>query len=695
MNTIEIARKMAQLGQPNEARQAYTLSLQQGCAPIERMEAAAYILQSGGDYRISYTCFRDLYNQGYFREHILPLMTAAFYTPNVKTLKTRYERNCRLLEKYPYVFRRDLEFPAFDELTIQFFPYDDHNGYIPFYRAEERFGDFVNFDNPVVSRNFFKDLEKPVFAADVFSQYELEYLKDNVRRSEDVGRENHIYLHYTDWEVFCSYLQVLNLRALLEGEKLVFLIGEEEKEYPIDFKERFGIDYSRYAVQPVGLREINKLIWHTQLSTHNGGDFFNEIFDAHPNLICMSSVMMDKVKETVDIIREKLDECKSRDDAIEMLKEWNNPRLVTELYLLRKRTDKDIFTASFLCDKTAVCGLDPAARIAPAIFFQPHFHNVVYQLRTGQNGSAILEEENYDELHKLSIFRDFKYVKTFTPMRRFTTSHGATVKFMYGMSLKRVESQKKEHKENLKIDEKIKNTLVSDAVMERVLNRGFLIDPENRLYKDSVVVRFEDGKLNPKATFTALAAFLDVPYTESMTYCSEGGGKNVAYGEKIESDGVVVDLRNVAGFDTSTVYRTYDEYVNDSERCFIEYFLRDAYACYGYDFQYYDGTEMDEERVEQLIGNFSKIDEYMRRTRRRLFENERVTMEGERVNAELEDAIKERMLDSQMKAFYKNRLANAKILLNGLRFFNKNGQPLRMMKKLELDPALLEQPLYH
>ena len=28
------------------------------------------------------------------------------------------------------------------------------------------------------------------------------------------------------------------------------------------------------------------------------------------------------------------------------------------------------------------------------------------------------------------------------------------------------------------------------------------------------MVRFEDGKLNPKATFTALAAFLDIPYTE-------------------------------------------------------------------------------------------------------------------------------------------------------------------------------------
>ncbi len=47
------------------------------------------------------------------------------------------------------------------------------------------------------------------------------------------------------------------------------------------------------------------------------------------------------------------------------------------------------------------------------------------------------------------------------------------------------------------------------------------------------------------------------------------------------------------------------------------------------------------------------------------------------------------------KGFEENRIANAKILLEGLRFVNKNGQPLRFMKRLELDPALLEQPLYH
>ena len=162
------------------------------------MEAAVYILQSGGDYRVSYTCFQELYGQGFFREDCLSIMTQAFYEPNVKTLKKRYEKNCRALEKYPYLFRKD--FIPFDDLSIRFYPYDK-KGYIPFFVNEERFGNYINFKNSVVSRNFFKELEKPILADDVFSQYELEYLNDNVRDSERVGRENHVYLHYTDWAV--------------------------------------------------------------------------------------------------------------------------------------------------------------------------------------------------------------------------------------------------------------------------------------------------------------------------------------------------------------------------------------------------------------------------------------------------------------------------------------------------------------
>lgn len=671
MEAIEIARKLAALGQKEDACQAYALGIQMNAEPAEQLEAAAYILQSGGDYRISYTAFLDLYSRGCFREDILPLLTKVFYEPNIKLLRSRYERNCKLLAKYPYLFRRD--FPKFEDLPIRFYPYDDHNGYVPFYRAEERFGGFVNFKDTVVGRNFFHDLDKPVLAEDVFSQYELEYLNDNVRHSEDVARENHIYLHYRDWGEFCSYLQCLTLRSLLDDKKFVFLIEDEGEQYPIDFKERFGIDYSQYTVQPVRIREINRLIWHTQLSTHNGGDFFNEVYDNHPNLLVLPSIMMSNATETVNTLREGLDRCENLNDAVQGLSSWNNPRLVTELYQMRDRTDKDLFIAVFMTSEMATHGLDPAARIAPAVFFQPHFSNIVYRLRVNPANHTVLESKNYDQVRNSPIFRGFKYIKTFTPMRRFTTSHGATVRFMYNSALASVENDDK------------KKSVVSDAISERIFNRSFMVDPEDRLYRDSVLVRFEDGKLNPKATFTALSAFLDLPYNEeTMSYCSEGG-KPV----RVTDDGYA------PGFSPGQVYKTYDEFVNDSERYFIEYFLRDAYEYYGYAFQYYDGEPVDEEKANQLIANFTTVNHYIRETWRHVFKEAEISKDGERVSPDLESAVREQLLENYLEGFEKNRIENTKVLLEGLHFVNKNGQPLHMMPMLKLDPALLEQPLYH
>ena len=103
MRAIEIARRMAELGQIQEAQNAYRLAIYEndGQNPVEDMEAAIYLLQSGADYRLPYTCFLRLYNRGHFREDCLSIMTGAFYTPNVKKLRADYERNCKRLKKVP------------------------------------------------------------------------------------------------------------------------------------------------------------------------------------------------------------------------------------------------------------------------------------------------------------------------------------------------------------------------------------------------------------------------------------------------------------------------------------------------------------------------------------------------------------------------------------------------------------------
>ena len=649
MDTIEIARRLAELGQTEEAQAAYSLVLQEAAErnPELELEAASYLFFSQGNYQVAYTAFVSLYNRGFYQTELMDLMTQAFYLPNAEDQKKRYARNCAALAKYPYLFRED--FPDFEALPVQFFPFNDE-GYIPFFKAEHRFGAYVNFNDPVIDRYFFRDLDKPVLARDVFSQYQLEYLNDNVRKSEWVGRENHIYLHYTDWTTFCAYLQCLELRPLLSEKKLVFLMEGEIEQYPIDFHARFGIDYAQYPVRPIGIGEVTRMIWHTQLAAHNGGDFFNEIFYGHPNLLSYESIMFDNIQKAVA-------EVKTNWRRVD----WLTPRLRRQLYRMKRPTDKDFLVALFL-DRQDISGsLDHGSRIAPALFFQPHFSNMIYDIRESElKGAPMLYSEQYEAIRTSPLFHGFRYIKTFTPMRRITTSYAASVRFMLDQEVQ---------------GEEVK--VVPDVLAQRLVNRSFMVDQWDRLYRDSVLVRFADGKLNPRATFTALAEFLDLPYTESMTYCSSRLG--------VDPESLAGNAR---GFDPATVYRTYDEFANDEERAFLEYFLRDAYEYYGYDFHYYQGEPVDEAWIERKIQSFTCLDGFITQSHQKAAQEMAVTFTNgsDPIDVKVNDPI---------PGYQSNRRRIADFLLRGLRFVNKQGQPLKMMKPLKLDPALLEQPLYH
>ena len=661
MRTIELARKLAEMGQKEDAQKGYFLALQkeEDLEPKEELEAASYLFFSKWDYKLPFSVFVSLYNRGFFRAELMNLMQQAFYLPNVQKQKKQYERNCRALGKYPYFFHEG--FLEWEELPILFFPFDE-KGYIPYFKGEDRFGDYIDFNDPVIDRYFFKDLEKPILAQDVYSQYQLEYLNDNVRKSEWVARDNHIYLHYAQWQRFCAYLQCLDFTALLKEKKLVFLIEEEIDRYPIDFKARFGMDYSQYPIKPVGIREVKKMIWHTQLATHNGGDFFNEIFYGHPNLIAYESLMFDSVEEMIREQRRELRKVRRGECA-------PSPAMKA-LLDIPSPTDKDLLVATFL-DNDEVSGDNRGGeRIVPALFFQPHFSNMIYRPQLNQTGDrAILVSEQYEAIRNSPLFQQFKYIKTFTPMRRPTTSYGATVRF--------IERRVNEDLEGEKV--------MGDALTVRLLNRSFMVDRWDRLYRDSVLVRFEDGKLNPKATFTALAEFLDIPYTESMTYCSGASGLNP---ESLAG--------NDLGFDPAAIYRTYDDYVNDADRSLLEYFLRDAYEEYGYDFHYYHGETVDMDWVKEKLEGVHNLDRRIRETYRRAIQrkSENVVIVSDGVTYEREEGC-ELQTRHVMEDIRSDRLKTTELLLKNLVFVNKDNQPLRLMKKLELDPELLEQPLYH
>ncbi len=647
MELMEMARRLAEIGQRQEAQKGYILALHTGgLTPAEELEAAMFLFASQAeDHTLSYRTFVSLFNRGLYQGELLGLLTEAFYFPNVKDLKKRYEANCKRLAKYPYLFRRD--FPAFEDLPLLFFPFDDE-GYLPYYPEENRFGDYVNFNDPVIDRYFFQNLEDPILAEDVYSQYQLEYLNDNVRKSEWVGRENHIYLHYTDWAVFCAHLQCLKLKDLLRDEKIIFLMEDEIAQYPIDFKARFGVDYSQYPVKPVGIREVTRLIWHTQLATHNGGDFFNEIFFRHPNLLTFDSIMFDDVQDRlVGESRYQWESEKRYDTDIER-----------QLNALGRPTDKDFLVAVFLKYMLENGTLDPAARIAPALFFQPHFGNMVYKLDgSPETGAFTLSSEMYERVRNASFLKGFKYIKTFTPLRRPTTSHAATVRF--------ATIYRKKNNPDYGL---------GDFMLIRLLNQSFWVDPEDRLYHDSVLVRFEDGKLNPKATFMALAEFLDLPYTETMKDATGW------YGETL-------------GFDPVKVYETYDQYAGEGERSLIEYFFQEAYRAYGYDFQYYRGETADDAWLEEQLEHTREIDGWLEKSY-----EEALQFRLARGDDEAQKLTDEKIMQLSRSKVEQIRRVRSDVthrLRLCRQLVNQKGDPLRLMTPLKLDPALLEQPLYH
>ena len=668
---IEIARHFAEVGQVEDALKAYALSLrQETTVPEERLEAACAVFQFGGDYKIAYDAFLALYREGYFAQDIRAILDEAFYLPNVKKQEKQYKKNCKLLKSYPYLFKKD--FLPFEALPVKFYPYDD-NGVLPFDVGEERFDTYININDPKITHYFFRDLEKPVFAQNIFSQYELEYLKDNVRRSDWVARDNHIYLHYSDWGIFCSYLQLLDMKPLLEDEKFVFLVGEEESLYPIDFKERFGIDYSQYPVKPVHIREVHRLIWHTQLSAHNGGDFFNEILHEHPNMTADSSRIFSRHMFSLNLIRD------CAQDIIDSKGEraWGagstddlTPEILQQLTELKKVTLKDALVAFNLGSVECVQHLDPNARIVPAIFFQPHFWTMELRWKLHEVGGLEVSIDEVQEMFETGLMQQFKYIKTFTPMRRLTTSHAATVRFM-NLQVEQGYAFGSETEE-----EKDKLFTIGDCLYDRILNRTFMVDETDRIFKDGCLIRFEDAKLNPKAVFTALAEFLDLPYTESMTYCSDMTGRDPGGN----------------GFSTAAVYRTYDEFADENERKLLEYLLRDVYQTYGYDFHYYDGKPMTREEVEALLEKCEKNLELYRNSWRAI--RDKISrLEG--IEGEALDAYIEQECQKGIERLKEMRRLAVKVLGYGLPFVNEKGERLSYMKLLKLDTTLLEQPLYH
>lgn len=201
------------------------------------------------------------------KEKIFKILEEAYYLPNEEDMRLCYEENIKWLKNYPYVWEK--AFPIFEDLDICLFPMDD-DLYCIYDRRKKSFMEKYIPNSKDKMRYFFKSLDKPLQVEDEDNFYNLSFLNDNVRLSDDFAGDNHIYLLYSSLEPLIRLLLTCSLAPLLEQKKFVFLIGEKNwRRYPINFKKRFGIDYSKMKPSPIRIEEIKRVCFWFRKS-HGG-----------------------------------------------------------------------------------------------------------------------------------------------------------------------------------------------------------------------------------------------------------------------------------------------------------------------------------------------------------------------------------------------------------------------------------------
>lgn len=582
--SLELARKMAAIGNRDQACQLYKAGLGlQESRDSSTVEAASYLLEYDDDYRIGYSVLIEAFQDQVAKDHTFDLLAQVFYYPNLDIYAGNYAKNVEALTQYPYLFDRD--FPDFDQLTTRYFFYD-HGQFLPYDGVADDFLPLVEPRKPLIDRWFFQDTGQPLLVEDIYNGYHLEYLQDMVRKSEWCGRDNHIYLYYQSFDQFAAFLQVVDLAPLLAEEKFVFLFEDQRSLYPLDFKGRFNLDYSTMATRPIGVREVKKVIWHIQTLSHTGGDFFNEILDFHPNILSLASAMHDELEKGYRFFKENYyrrgffwdkGDLKGEFTLGGLDQKYNLfPGIMRRLRGIKNADKKDWFVALSLTVAEMIDQpLDLA--IVPAILYQPHFHNNTTTIEDGEE-SCKITNETYEAIKKDPLINQFKYIKSLATVRRFTTSLGGTYRFAFNSAMK-------------EIQEAGNIATILHFLKDLLANRNLYTDPSHPLFADIRAIRFEDGKLNPRATLLALCEFLDTPWHDSLL-------TTTVMGEHREYN---VQGSVSKGFDLHPVYNRYEDYLSPEDMYIIELVLENRLAQYGYKPLVYDGKAHSLEDICALM----------------------------------------------------------------------------------------------
>ncbi|MDE6590447.1 MAG: hypothetical protein K2K53_08935 [Oscillospiraceae bacterium] len=537
-----------------------------------------------GDYRGAFLSFVEIFRKSSDekeRAMVLDILQEGYYQPNEDDIEKRYQKNCEELAHYPFQF--GFEKHPLKELPVQIFPVTETE-YCLYHKAEKSFSELREITSSERRDYLFKDLSQPLFRENDCNLYHLKYLWDNVRRSEDFGGDNHIYLYYESMTEFFPLLALGELKPLLEDRKFVFLVGTENRiQYPIDFKKRFQIDYAAMGPQPIRFEEMKRVCFWYKRGVHGGvllalnafgladgiqsiyGNHFNERSTVNGQQLitteefkqAMSDVnhsySVEEMEEMIatgtyelildvftgeqiaDIAREKLKNLKlgGTEDFFSWLCRRNPPS--------HKYSIHDLFCGYFLWQYEKR-NLNP--RVPPIIMYEPHM---------------------WDPRSYSKLVLSFPYYTCLTsvrePIMMFARNYD---KGWCGGS--------KFHTQFL---------LGADYVFAQFLSK--------ELRHCYYGFRFEDLKMKPEAVCRAVCKHLDTPYDPKMLE-ADAPWPDMTAGGKV-----------VRGFDPASLHRDISMYLSEFDQLRLKMFYAPILDHYGYPSFSFKEHPLPESLVRELL----------------------------------------------------------------------------------------------
>ncbi|AJS57197.1 hypothetical protein [Paenibacillus sp. IHBB 10380] len=499
---------------------------------------AAILEIKNGNSDIGFQLLLKLCNDEDAGNIVVNMLIKDFYEPSLKMMKNRYELNRNLFLEYPYFFPKDV--PVYEELSFYAFKVDEKKSCL--FDKSTFTHRWIETNSERETAYFFSEIKEPLLVENETNEFNFRFLMDNVRMSEDVAIDNHIYMYYENPDLFYALMQLIDFSALVKNHQFVFLLGQEERlKYPIDFKEVFGIDYSSMTPVPVRLEELKRLcIWAnrpysgTALSLDALGNNSQVEYAFESDFHILSTINDRLITQDPTFVKILFKVHKTY--TLDQIKSFVNQQEVSikladleELFSQAESHFKDkqhfnvieIFKAIFLL---RYLRKKKNPRIVPLILFEPHllnFHKAY---------SHIMEQFQY--LTVLTCVRD--------PIRAFLSGYE-------------------------------RKNLVTERLLKFVLNSeyGYSDMVDSKYCNHYFAFRFEDLKLYPSQMLMAACELLNIPFEKEMLL--------------VETPTVDSEGKLITGFDLTPLTRDFSDMISEFDNIRLKIFYGRIYKHYGYE----------------------------------------------------------------------------------------------------------------